>query len=78
MSKICTVALLAWEKYIPVMTEAELEMLKSGYTDWDILTVARWQHLRGVRKMFTEDRIKTSMQKSAREGGVQIKCKETK
>lgn len=78
MSKICTAALIAWEKYIPVMTEAELEMLKNGFTDWDILTVARWQHLRGVTKMIIEDRIKASMQRSAREGGVQIKCKEPK
>lgn len=78
MSKICTAALLAWEKYIPVMTETELEMLKSGFTDWDVLTVAKWQHFREATKKVKEDRIKASMQKSARDGGVQIKCKETK
>ena len=45
MSKICTAALLAWEKYIPVMTEAELEMLRANGTGqpdpaWKVLKVA--------------------------------------
>lgn len=70
-------ALMLFERYIPVLGESELEQLRAGRVDWDRITIATWEmKLQKLekRQTATRERVRAAMARSAR-GGT---CKATR